>query len=255
MATQRAGTTGLLMYRLRWGGMRVPLVIVGLGVAALAQAPASGPSAQEIVSRMNARNQARAMALHAYRSTRIYQVSYKGFPKNLSAKAVVRLEFTAPDHKQFTMVSEEGSKLLVNRVIRKALESEQEAATPDFRKRSSLNESNYEFQFVKGDSEAGRPCYVLQVTPKREDKFLYDGRICVDAADYAVVRIDAKPAKNPSFWISRAHIDSRNKKVGEFWFPASTRSTSHVRLGGDAELDIDYDDYQVTSASPVQAAH
>jgi len=216
--------------------------------SALASSP---PSEQEIVSRMLAMNDARASALLAYQGTRTYQVNYHGFPK-LSAKAVVKLDYSAPDKKQFTIVSEEGSKLLVNHVIKKALESESEAATPEFRQRSALNETNYSFKFIAKDSENGRPCYLLHVSPKREDKYLYDGHICVDAADFAVVRVDASPAKNPSFWINKAHVDSRSQKVGEFWLPASLRSTSHVRLGGEAELNIDYGNYQI---SPANTAH
>jgi hypothetical protein len=218
----------------------------------MAQTAPSAPSLPEILSRMAAMNQARATALHRYRSTRTYQISYKGFPKDLNASVVVKLEYSAPDNKQFTIISEEGSKLLVNRVVHKALESEQEAVKPDFRSRSALNGANYEFQLVGNDSEAGRPCYLLAVKARREDKYLYNGRICVDAADYAVARIEASPAKNPSFWINKASIESHSRKHGDFWFPASTHSTSHVRLGGDAELKIDYGDYQIVDAGAVQ---
>ena len=229
--------------------MRTLLFVVTLTTTCCLFA-ATPPSEQEIVTRMQAMNDARAVALGAYTGTRTYQVSYKGFPKNLAAKAVVKIDFKAPDKKQFTIVSQEGSKLLLDRVVKKALESEAEAATPDFRKRSALSDANYNFKLLGNDNENGRPCYLLQVSPKREDKYLYDGRICVDAADYAVVRIDAQPAKNPSFWINKAHIDSHSKKVGQFWFPASLHSSSHVRLGGDAELNIDYGNYQVSAAQP-----
>jgi len=197
---------------------------------------------------MQAMNERRASALQSYQGTRTYHVSYKGFPKSLSAKAVVKVDFKAPDKKQFAILSQEGSSLLVNRVIKKALESETEAATPEFRKRSALSAANYKFGFLGSDNENGRPCYLLQVSPKREDKYLYDGQICVDTADFAVVRVDAKPAKNPSFWINKAHIDSHSQKIGDFWLPASLRSSSHVRLGGDAELSIDYGSYQLSSA-------
>ena len=229
--------------------MKTLVLLLAACALCSAQAPSSPPSVSDIVSRLNAANDARTAALRQYRSTRTYQVSYKGFPKSLSATAVVRLDYIAPDNKQFEIVSQEGSKVLVNRVVKKALESEQEAAKPEFRHRSALNETNYDFKFLETSTENQRPCFLLQVTPKRDDKYLYDGQICVDAADYAVARIEAKPAKNPSFWISKAHIDSRNHKIADFWFPATTRSTSHVRLGGDANLSIDYSDYQITDSS------
>jgi hypothetical protein len=229
-------------------------ILIALAVAGVCVAQAAGPpGAQEIVTRMAAMNEARAAAIHEYRSTRTYQVSYKGFPKDLAAKAVVQLQFKSPDQKAFKIVSEQGSSLLIDHVIKKALDSEVEAAKPEFRRRSALDEANYTFKYSGEDSVAGRPCYLLQVTPKREDKYLYAGKVCVDEADYAVARLDVKPAKNPSFWISRAHILSENQKVGDFWLPRSTRSTSHVRLGGNAELDIDYGKYEITDASPVQA--
>ncbi len=233
--------------------MRATVFILLLATGLVAQQPGSTPSAQEIVSRMSAMNDAREAALAAYHNSRTYEVTYKGFPKTLSAKATVQLDFTAPDTKHFTIVKQEGSGLLINRVIKKALESETEAAKPEFRKRSALDDSNYHFTFIGADSENGRPCYLIAVTPKREDKYLYDGKVCVDTVDYAVVRIDAKPAKNPSFWISKADIESHSRKEGAFWFPASLHSTSHVRLGGDAELDIEYGQVEISSASPVNA--
>ncbi|MGZ4789780.1 MAG: hypothetical protein ACXVZX_14775 [Terriglobales bacterium] len=226
--------------------MKTLLLLLAACALCSAQDPTTAPPPlADIISRMQTMNDARTTALRQYRSTRTYQVSYKGFPKDTSATAVVRVDFTAPDQKRFEIVRQEGSKLLINRVIKKALASEQEAGKPEFRQRSALNETNYRFRFLEISTENERPCFLLQVTPRRGDKYLYDGQICVDAADYAVARIDAKPAKNPSFWISRAQIISRNHKLGDFWLPATTRSTSHVRLGGDAILNIDYTDYQV----------
>ncbi len=39
-----------------------------------------------------------------------------------------------------------------------------------------------------------------RVEPQTNNKLLFRGRIWVDAEDFAVVRIEAVPAKNPSFW-------------------------------------------------------
>lgn len=62
-------------------------------------------------------------------------------------------------------------------------------------------------------------------------------------------RIEAEPAKNPSFWTSKSLVQHLYCKVGDFWLPAENRSTSHIRLGGQATLTIQYLDYTLTDGS------
>ena len=93
--------------------------------------------------------------------------------------------------------------------------------------------------------------YILSVEPRTNNKLLYRGRIWVDAEDFAVVRIEAVPAKNPSFWTKETKIEQVYTKVGDFWLPLSNRSTSAIRLGGQCNFTIDYQDYQITSATAV----
>ena len=92
--------------------------------------------------------------------------------------------------------------------------------------------------------------YVLIVEPRRKDKFLYCGRIWVDAEDFAVVRLEAEPAKNPSFWTKNSEVEQVYTKVSNFWLPARNHSITTIRLGGRAELTIQYNNYQITSADP-----
>ena len=40
-------------------------------------------------------------------------------------------------------------------------------------------------------------------------------------------------------------------KVSDFWLPALNRSISLIRLGGRAELTIQYNNYQITAADPL----
>jgi len=68
-----------------------------------------------------------------------------------------------------------------------------------------------------------------------------------------VVRIDATPAKNPSFWTKETRIEQVYAKVGNFWLPLSNRSSSEIRLGGHASFTIDYQDSQITAATPLRA--
>ncbi len=205
----------------------------------------------EIVSNLEQRDQARAQALHRFEGTRVYSLHYRGFPHNYDAEMVVNLSYESPASKEFTVVSQSGSKFIVERVFKKMLESEKEAGKDQ--SRTALSEQNYEFALVghEENPEGGR--YILSVTPKSKNKFLYRGKVWIDAADFAVVKIEAQPAQNPSFWIKRTEIRHAYKKVDNFWLPAENHSESFVRIGGHADLSIEYKDYRITAADPLPA--
>jgi hypothetical protein len=126
------------------------------------------------------------------------------------------------------------------------LQSEKEALTQENQARVVVNKDNYRFALAGYENMPTGSCYILSVEPLTKNKLLYRGRIWVDAADFAVVRIEAAPAKNPSFW----RIEQDYAKVGDF-FPLSNRSSSAMRLGGHAYLTIDYQEYRITPATPL----
>jgi hypothetical protein len=76
---------------------------------------------------------------------------------------------------------------------------------------------------------------------------LYRGRIWINEQDFAVCRIEAEPAQNPSMWITKTQIHHRYQKLGDFWLPAENQSVSSLRLNGRATLTIKYLDYKINS--------
>ena len=93
------------------------------------------------------------------------------------------------------------------------------------------------------------------LSPKRRAEFLYRGKIWVDAHDFAVTRIEAQPARNPSFWTTKSVIHHTYQKVDNgFYLPKENKTVTSVRLGGVATLTIEYQSYQVTAAKPVAMA-
>jgi hypothetical protein len=145
------------------------------------------------------------------------------------------------------VVTKTGSNLLNDRVIKKLMDEEKQAFEPESQRRTALNESNYAFSLQGCEVTAHGSAYVLRVEPLEKSKYLYRGTIWVDAQDFAVERIAAEPAKNPSFWIKQAKIEQQYKKVGHFWLPARNHSVSAVRLGGHADLTILYVQYEWTA--------
>lgn len=211
-------------------------------------------TADGIVQQLVAANARRALALRGYRQTRSYSVSYHGFPGGRSATMKVDATFTAPDKKDFTVLSQSGSKFLLNHVLLKLLDSEKEAWRGQSGKEMELTPDNYEFTFVEVEHTPEGEAYVLQVEPKINNKYLYKGRIWVDGHDFAVTRLAAEPAKNPSFWITHTQIDLHYARFGDFWLPLHNDTVTHVRFGGDAVLSIDYADYQINDVKQVQSA-
>ena len=214
--------------------------------------PHTALSAEQVVSNLVGRNVARARGLAAYQGTRIYRVEYQGFPGSRSAEMVVDVRYESPGTKEFTIRSEAGSKLLIERVFKKLLQSEKEALNEENARRTVLNRDNYKFAQVGYESTPTGALYILSVEPRTKNKFLYRGQIWVDAEDFAVVRLQGEPAKNPSFWTKDTKIEETYAKVNDFWFPASNRSTTSIRLGGRACLTIDYKDYRTTAVLPVK---
>lgn len=224
--------------------------------SALAQASShrsSGQTAAAIVQEMVARNEQRAEELGAYTSRRHYHIEYRGFPHSVEADMVVDATCDGPSSKRFQIVSASGSKELINQVLRKLLKTEQDAAGNW--NGSALTPANYNFTLIGSETVNGRQTYVLKVEPKEVRALLYRGTIWLDAHEYAVVKLEAQPARDPSFWIRDTEIHHVYSKAGDFWLPVQTTSESNMRLGGTALLTVDYDDYRFLQVDAEQSAH
>lgn len=234
------------------------ILLISISWAACQRTPAAYAQAtvpvDQIVARVQQHETEQSKELRHYEAIRHYQVQYKGLGVSLAGKMDVEINFDNGSGKRFRILSQSGSKLLCNKVLKRAVESEEEASKD--KGLTALNSKNYRFQLAGTEQVAGRRTYILQVDPLQKGKFLYRGRVWVDAADYAVVKIEAEPAKNPSFWISSTEIESINSDTDGVWLPEKNRSESKMRIGGTAVLTIDYGTYHVTLAGPSQkAAH
>jgi hypothetical protein len=203
-------------------------------------------SVDQVVDNLVRRNQERSQALVHSEATRVYHLVYRGFPGDREAEMTVEATYNAPSSKQFKVISQSGSKLVQDRVFKKLLDSEKEAAQPAMSARTQLNRANYNFELLGYEPSQTGGQYVLRVSPKARSIYVYRGKVWVDGTDFAVTRIEAEPAQNPSFWTKRSEIHHEYKKVEGFWLPARNESVSYIRLGGRATLTIEYKDYRVT---------
>ena len=76
------------------------------------------------------------------RGTRTYRLEYRGFPGSRSAEMVVDMRYESPGTKVFTVRSETGSRLVIDRG-RKLWQGEQEALTDENGKHTAHNRQNW----------------------------------------------------------------------------------------------------------------
>jgi outer membrane lipoprotein-sorting protein len=207
------------------------------------------PTAEEIVTRMTAHDLQRQASIEGYAGMRRYVLENHHFNKR--AEMLVQVQGDPDGTKHFEVVSEDGWKAAHKHVLRKMLESETETSRPEMRASAKLNPENYDFDAVGTERVADRTAYVLEITPKRKEKYLFRGRIWVDAEDYALVRAEGSPAKKPSFWTKSIHFVQLYQKSGPLWFPLSTQSITEAHIFGTTDVSIEYFDYTPkTSHSP-----
>jgi len=206
----------------------------------------SGISGDQLLAELDAHNELRKSALRDYTEVRTYRLAdTKG---KVHAEEVGQMEFRAPSQKTFVVMSESGSGLVRRKALNPLISSEIEAAEGKEHHNSSITADNYSLELLGEQQVGSYRCFVARAIPKREDKYLFEGRLWIDVDDYAVVRIEGHPAKRPSFWIQRADFVRQYQKIDRFWLPQKDQTFVQVRLYGKKVLTIAHQDYVVNAA-------
>ncbi|MBV9182462.1 MAG: hypothetical protein JO356_14215 [Acidobacteria bacterium] len=231
------------------GRFLLTLALLAVSIPAVAQqATVSAPlSADEVMQRVVQMNEQRAGALETYTSIRSYHLECHCL-SHKTADMVVRVEYAAPNKKVFTIVSESGSGTVRGRVFKKLLEAEQESLREENQQRTAITPDNYTFQLTDYQKIDGNEFYVLEARPLNKNKFLFRGRLWVDAKAYAIAQVQGEPAVNPSWWTLKTDFKRSYQEIGSFWLPESNESETKVRIFGTAVLTIKYGEYQITEA-------
>jgi hypothetical protein len=236
---------------------RIVCLAAGIGLGPVcapgfAQGKQSGPIAEDqIFAALAEQNRIRSDALIEYIATRVYRVSDPSGKTHAQEEG--RMEYHAPDRKTFVVTSEQGSGVVRRLALTPLIASEIKAAAGKDRRDSAISSANYQFEWSGEEDVRGYRCYVLRATPKRVDKYLFEGKVWIDSQDFAVVRIEGHPAANLSFWIKRADFVRDYQKVGGFWLPLKDETVVQVRFYGKKVLTIDHHDYSVRGKSAEQA--
>ena len=160
------------------------------------------------------------------------------------AEMLVRVTFSKAQGKTFQVIEANGVEGISKKVFQNLMDGEKEASKTDNLTRGSIKPQNYSFELLGTDVLAGRSCYVLGIHPKAKTKFVFNGKVWVDAEDFAVAKLEGHPAANISFWVGKPLITQTWRKTGEFWMAASNCTRSESRILGSSELTVQNTGYQ-----------
>jgi hypothetical protein len=189
----------------------------------------------------------RLQTLDRYTGTLHYVLNNRRFKTH--AEMTVRMAYGPGGKKEFQVLSESGSEWIRKYVFRRLIQVERENAQGSAHRETRITPENYSFRLIGMEPANGRPCYLLDATPRTKNKYLFRGRVWVDAEDAAVARIEGRPAQNPSLWTASVHFVHQYKKVGPYWLAASNISQTEVRIFGSTELKVEYSDYVINAGA------
>jgi hypothetical protein len=220
------------------------------GVLAPVEPLPSDMDESKLFTQLLAHNALRNAALTGYTEQRTYAVT--DMTGRVRAAESGQMEYRAPDKKAFATTSETGSVLVRRLALSPLIASEIDAASAKQHHDSAITPANYTLELL-GEQQVGPyRCIVARATPKRRDKYLFEGKVWIDAEDYAVVRIEGHPAQRLSFWIERVNFVREYEKIDGFWLSQKDQTFVQVRIYGEKILTIDHRNYVLTGASSTE---
>ena len=138
---------------------------------------------------------------------------------------------------RYEITAEGGSSYIRNKVLKAVLDGERDAIAQGEIARSSLAPANYRFQ-ANGIDPDGLANVLL--SPRRKERVLVSGMMALNTSDGALVRLQGRLAKSPSFWVKDVDIVRSYARIDGTVVPVALETKAQVRFLGEATLRMTY---------------
>jgi outer membrane lipoprotein-sorting protein len=185
--------------------------------------------------------------LASYTVTEHYAV-FRGHDESKpAAEMLVKTTYSKETGKSYEIVSQSGSLLWRNEVLKTLLENEQRMSHPGNVETALINSSNYDMKLNMDAAQTlnGRQCLLLDITPRRKSEYLFKGTLWVDAHDYAIVQLKGTAAKSALFIANAAEVTRQYDEVSNLPMATHAQAVSGSALRGQTVVKVDYSGYQM----------
>lgn len=237
--------------------MAVPLAAVVLCLSQAVSAFAQVPDVFTVIRGIDSSVKDRLDRLAGYTVTEHYAVFRGHDTSKPTAEMLVRTTYRKEAGKSYEILSQSGSSLWRNEVLKTLLENEQRMSRPGNVETALINSSNYEMKLDNNPAQMlnGRQCLVLDITPRRKSQYLFKGQLWVDAHDYAIVQLKGTAAKSAIFIANAAEVTRQYAEVENLPMATHAEAVSGSALLGQTVVKVDYSGYQMQlSGAPMKAS-
>lgn len=199
----------------------------------------AAPPLEVIVERMSQARKGNQAALRPYMVTRLY-ILFGKEKDNKKSEVTAEVTFVPPNAKTYRITDSTGGGL-GERIVRRMLDGETQIVK-DYGA-TDFTTANYEFAFGGEEEFDGHTCYVVELEPKRKDKTLLRGKVWLDVETFRLRRMEAEPAKSPSWWLRNSRVAFSYGPVDGMWLQTSSEFSTNVRIFGQHTMtsrDIKY---------------
>ena len=190
----------------------------------------SDPSIERVVGQFN------TVAPPAYRAFRRLEGGLSSSSRQGWLEAWT--EFVPGRGFSYEVVREGGHEYVRNKVLRNLLSSEQDLIARGHPLRAQFVAKNYSFT-DGGVTEDGLQRIILKANRKSDG--IVNGSMWLDTEAGALVRIEGRLLKSPSFWLRDVDVTWKYASVGGHDLPVEMISSGRVRIFGRSTFKMNYD--------------
>ena len=151
----------------------------------------------------------------------------------------------------YQVIAEGGSDYIRNKVLRPVLEGERRAFLRGETAGSALAHANYTFEAEGVDADG---LANIRLSPRRKERMLVAGMMFLNPNDGALVRLQGRLAKSPSFWVKSVQIVRSYKRINNVVLPVKMETSARLRLLGPATLRMTYAYLEIDGQSVAPSA-
>jgi hypothetical protein len=133
------------------------------------------------------------------------------------------------------VLSQGGSERILNRALKGVLDSEKQNIA-EWRK-GALTRENYDMIF---ESRTADGLIKVQLNPRRRDSRLLDGAAWLTSQSGALVKLEGRLSKSPSFWVRWVNVTRKYAPIHGTMMPAAVDSTADVKIAGMSTFSMVY---------------